>query len=60
MFYTYKITNNITGEYYIGSHEGDDFLHDDYYGSGRLIKNLLENMEKRIILKRFLVLLVID
>lgn len=35
MFYTYKITNNITGEYYIGSHEGDDFLHDDYYGSGR-------------------------
>lgn len=27
MFYTYKITNNITGEYYIGSHEWDDFLH---------------------------------
>lgn len=46
MFYTYKITNNITGEYYIGSHEGDDFLHDDYYGSGRLIEEFVRKYGK--------------
>ena len=46
MFYTYKITNNITGEYYIGSHEGDDFLHDDYYRSGRLIEESVRKYGK--------------
>ena len=46
MYYTYKITNNITGEYYIGSHRSDDFLNDDYYGSGKKIKESVKKYGK--------------
>lgn len=35
--YLYKITNNITGEYYYGVHSTDD-LNDSYFGSGSRLK----------------------
>lgn len=37
MFVTYKTTNIITGQFYIGSHKTDN-INDDYLGSGRFIK----------------------
>lgn len=49
----YKIINKINGKYYIGVHYGN-IITDNYYGSGRLIKNAVrkygkENFEQIII-----------
>lgn len=42
MFYTvYKITNNVNGMIYIGSHQTKN-INDDYFGSGRYIKCAIE------------------
>jgi hypothetical protein len=37
----YKITNNINGRYYIGRHATKN-INDDYMGSGKAIKGMLE------------------
>ncbi len=47
MVVTYKITNIVTGEYYFGVHRTDDFLSDDYYGSGKLIKESVKKYGKK-------------
>ncbi len=52
-YYLYKITNNITNEYYYGVHETSK-LNDGYFGSGSVLKkNIekygLENFEKAIL-----------
>lgn len=54
MFYTiYKITNQINGKIYVGSHKTKD-LNDDYMGSGKYLKHAqdkhgMENFLKEIL-----------
>lgn len=54
-YYVYKITNKINGKIYIGFHGCVcDFLEDNYYGSGCLIKKALkkygkENFEREVL-----------
>jgi len=53
-YYTvYKITNNINGKFYIGTHKTKD-INDDYYGSGKYLryaieKHGIENFTKEIL-----------
>jgi hypothetical protein len=52
----YKILNNINGKYYIGIHYGN-IIQDNYYGSGKLIKNAIKKYGKenfqQIIIEEF-------
>lgn len=53
MYITYKTTNKITGEYYIGSHKTDN-PNDDYLGSGKKIKESIKRYGKKAHIKEIL------
>lgn len=42
----YKVTNIVNNKYYIGYHKTDN-IHDDYYGSGKLLKTALNKYGKK-------------
>lgn len=44
--YIYKTTNLINQKYYIGQKKG--LFDPNYFGSGKVLRGLLTNMEKRI------------
>lgn len=56
----YKITNLINNKIYIGQklHPYKTFKY--YYGSGKLIKELLRSMESKILKKKFYVNVMIN
>ena len=51
--YLYKITNNITGEYYYGAHSTDD-LNDSYFGSGSQLKHNIKTYGRCNFIKEIL------
>lgn len=51
--YLYKITNNITDEYYYGVHSTDD-LNDGYFGSGSALKDNIKNYGKNNFIKEII------
>ena len=50
-YYIYLTTNLINNKKYIGQHYGK--LDDNYIGSGNTFKKAVENMEKKILKKKF-------
>ena len=47
-YYTiYSVTNNINGKIYIGKHQTKN-IEDGYMGSGRLIREAIEDIEEQI------------
>lgn len=52
--YLYKITNNLTGQYYIGIHSTDSLEKDRYFGSGKYISRAIKRYGKLSFTKEIL------